>query len=60
MKKELLCVILAAITAAFVLAQNRAGGAEDLDRQSADISEALRLNPNFAEAYNNRGDAYYN
>ena len=31
----------------------------DLDRATADYSEAIRLDPKYAYAYNNRGSAYY-
>ena len=30
----------------------------DNDRAIADYTEVLRLNPNYADAYYNRGDAY--
>jgi tetratricopeptide (TPR) repeat protein len=38
----------------------RATGRGDLENAIADYTEALRLNPDYALAYNNRGDAYYN
>lgn len=34
-------------------------GAREYDRAIADYSDAIRLKPDYAEAYNNRGFAYY-
>jgi tetratricopeptide (TPR) repeat protein len=37
----------------------RTGNKKDYDRAIADHTQAIRINPNHANAYNNRGWAYY-
>src|ERR1051325_5027719 len=34
------------------------GGKKDYDKALADYNEALKQNPNFGDAYNNRGNTY--
>jgi tetratricopeptide (TPR) repeat protein len=55
MKKTLTFLAFAVITAAAVFAQS---GTEDLDKEIADYTQAIRINPNNVDAYNNRGIAY--
>jgi tetratricopeptide (TPR) repeat protein len=48
-------IALIAVTAVIAFPQS---GTEDVDQAITDYTQALRLDPNYAEAYNNRGVAY--
>jgi tetratricopeptide (TPR) repeat protein len=48
-------IAFAVMTAATAFAQ---GGAEDFDKKIAEYTQTLNRNPNDAEAYKNRGNAY--
>jgi tetratricopeptide (TPR) repeat protein len=55
MKKILVFLAVALMTATAAFAQS---GTEDYDKQIAEYTQAISLNPDDAEAYNNRGKAY--
>jgi hypothetical protein len=54
LKEVLRCAVLAAMTADTAFAQNGTGG---VDQDIATYTEEIRLNPNNASAYTNRGNA---
>jgi tetratricopeptide (TPR) repeat protein len=56
MKKVVVFVMFAVMTAALGFGQD---GTADIDKWIAQYSEAIKSNPNDAEAYLGRGDAYY-